>query len=37
MGSIGGKTTTKPKLYLFLSILRHIEQDEVDVMCFVQL
>jgi len=25
MGSIGGKTPTKPKLYLFFSNLRHIE------------
>ena len=25
MGSVGGKTPTEPKLYLFFSILRHIE------------
>jgi hypothetical protein len=37
MGFVGGRTLTKPKLYLFLSILGHIEQDEIDVMCFVQL
>jgi hypothetical protein len=37
MSFIGGKTPIEPKLYLFLSILRHIEQDEVDVICFVQL
>jgi hypothetical protein len=37
MGSVGGKTPTEPKLYVFLFILRHIEQDEVDVMSFVQL
>ena len=36
-GSVGGKTPTEPKLYLFFSNLRHIEQDEVDVMHFVQL
>jgi hypothetical protein len=37
MGSVGGKTSTKPKLYLLFSTLGHMEQDEVDVMCFVQL
>ena len=37
MGSIGGKTSTKPKLYLFFSNLRHIEQDEVEVVCFIHL
>jgi hypothetical protein len=37
MGSVGGKTPTEPKLYLFFSILRHAEQDEIDVVCFVQL
>ena len=37
MGSVGGKTLTEPKLYLFFSNLRHIEQDEVDVMCCVRL
>jgi hypothetical protein len=37
MGSIGEKTLTEPKLYLFFSNLRHMEQDEVDVICFVQL
>jgi hypothetical protein len=37
MGSIGEKTPTELKLYLFFSNLRHIEQDEIDVMCFVQL
>ena len=38
MGSVGGKTPTEPKLYLFFSNLRHIEQDDkVDAMCFVQL
>ena len=31
MGSVGGKTPTESKLYLFFSNLRHIEQDEVDV------
>ena len=31
MGSVGGKTPTKPKFYSFLSNLRHIEYDEVDV------
>ena len=36
-GSAGGKTPTEPKLYLFFSNLRHIERDEVDVICFVQL
>ena len=35
MGSISGKTPTKPKLYLSFSILRHIEQDEVDIVCIV--
>ena len=29
MGSIGGKTPIEPKLYLFISNLRQIEQDEV--------
>jgi hypothetical protein len=33
MGSVGVKTPIEPKLYLFFSILRHFEQDEVDVMC----
>ena len=33
MGSVGGKTPTEPKLYLFFSNLRHIKQDEVDVIC----
>ena len=37
MGSVGGKTLIEPKLYLFFSFLRHVEQDEVDVVCFVQL
>jgi hypothetical protein len=37
MGSVGGKTPTKPKLYLVFSNLRHNEYDKVDVMCFVQL
>ena len=31
MGSVGGKTPIKPKFYSFLSNLRHIEYDEVDV------
>jgi len=31
MGSVGGKIPTEPELYLFFSILRHIEQDEVNV------
>ena len=31
MGSVGGKTPTEPKFYSFLSNLRHIEYDEVDV------
>jgi hypothetical protein len=34
MGVVGGKTPTESKLYLFFSNLKHIEQDEVDVMCF---
>ena len=37
MGSGGGKTPTKPKLYLFFSNLRHFEQDEVDVISLVHL
>jgi hypothetical protein len=37
MGSVGGKTPTKPKLYLLFSNLGHMEQDKVDVMCFVPL
>ena len=37
MGSVGGKTLIEPKFYSFFSNLRLIEQDEVDVMCFVQL
>jgi hypothetical protein len=37
MCSIGGKTPTEPKFYLSLSNLGHIEQDEFNVMCFVQL
>jgi len=37
LGSVGEKTPTEPKLYLFFSNLKHIERDEVDVMCFVQL
>ena len=36
-GSVGGNTSTEPKFYLFISILKHIEQDEVDVVCFVHL
>jgi hypothetical protein len=32
IGSVGGKAPTESKLYLFFSNLRHIEQDEVDVM-----
>ena len=31
MGSVGGKTPIKPKPYLFLSTLRHIEQNEVGL------
>ena len=31
MGSVGEKTPTEPKFYSFLSKLRHIEYDEVDV------
>ena len=31
MGSVGGKTPTEPRFYSFISNLRHIEQDEVDV------
>ena len=31
MSSVGGKTPTEPKFYSFLSNLRHIEYDEVDV------
>jgi hypothetical protein len=34
MGPVGGKTPTEPKLYLFFSNLRHIEQDKVDVYVF---
>ena len=34
MGSVGGKTPTELKLYLFFSNLRYIEQDEVDVYVF---
>jgi hypothetical protein len=30
MGSVGEKTSTEPKVYSFLSRLRHIEQDQVD-------
>jgi hypothetical protein len=37
MGSVGGKTLREPKLYLLFSNLGNMEQDEVDVMCFVQL
>jgi hypothetical protein len=37
MGSIGGKTPIESNLQLFFSSLRHNEQDEVDVVCFVQL
>jgi hypothetical protein len=32
MGSVGGKTPTEPKLYLFFSSLKHIEYDKVDIM-----
>jgi hypothetical protein len=35
MGSVGGKTPTEPKLYLFFANLGHMEQDEFDVICFV--
>jgi hypothetical protein len=31
MGSVGGKTPTKPKVYSFFSNLRHSEQDKADV------
>jgi hypothetical protein len=37
MGSFGEKTPTEPKLYLLFSNLGHMEQDEVDIMYFVQL
>jgi hypothetical protein len=37
MGSVGRKTPTEPKLYLLFSNLGHMEQDKVDVMCFVPL
>ena len=37
MVSVGGKTPTKPKFYSFFSNLRHMGQDEVDVMRFIQL
>ena len=37
MGSVGGKTPTKPKLYLFFSNFRHFEYDKVDIICFVHL
>jgi len=30
MGSVGGKTPTEPKVYLFFSNLKHSEQDKVD-------
>jgi hypothetical protein len=36
-GFIGGKTPTKLKFYLFFSNLRHIEQDEFNVVHFVPL
>ena len=32
-----GKHQQNQNFYLFFSNLRHIEQNEVDVMCFVQL
>jgi hypothetical protein len=35
MASVGGKTLTEPKLYLLFSNLRHIEYDQVDVICLV--
>ena len=34
MGSVGGKTPTEPKLYLFLA-LGTLDHDKVDVMCIV--
>jgi hypothetical protein len=37
MGSVDGKTPTKPKLYLLFSNLGHMEQDKVDVMSFISL
>jgi hypothetical protein len=37
MGSVGGKTSIEPKLYLLISNLGQIEQDKVDVMRFVPL
>jgi hypothetical protein len=37
MGSIGGKTPIELKFYLSFSNLGHIEQDEFNVVCFVQL
>jgi len=30
MDSVGGKTPTEPKVYLFFSNLKHSEQDKVD-------
>ena len=37
IGYVGMKTLIEPKLYSFFSNLRHMEQDEVDVIRFVQL
>ena len=33
MGSVGGKTPTEPKIYLFFSILRYIGQDDRLMLC----
>ena len=35
MGSVGGKTPTEPKLYLFFLALDILNHDKVDVMCIV--
>jgi hypothetical protein len=37
MGSVSGKTPAELKFYSFFFNFRHMEQDEVDVMRFVQL
>jgi hypothetical protein len=37
MSSVGGKTLTKPKIYLSFSNLGHIEQDEFNVVYFIPL
>jgi hypothetical protein len=37
IGSVDGKTSTEPKLYLLFYNLRYMKQDKVDVMHFVPL